>query len=131
MTTNHFLYLFCYFQPHLVPEKWRLSSTPRSRSLDDHGSRDHSASSQSRKTSSSRMPQTSRNSHSQSQHHLQSLARVAKKKDRARQRDKLEGTLLKLLKKQSDGVSVIDASYLLESDKRTRKKLPVHYSDLT
>lgn len=52
-------------------------------------------------------------------------AKIGKKKDRHVQKNKLDSTLLKLLGKLP-GKNVVDASYLLESDKRLRKKHITH-----
>lgn len=124
-----------------MPEKWRSSSTPRARSLED----ENRSLSNGRKTLA-KPPNVSANLGNQTATSATSTAstaaaaaaaaalaaataRVSKKRDRQKQRLKLDETLLKLLAKLPDKEAVVDATYLLESDKRLRKKTNHHLSN--
>lgn len=107
-----FLTYVLHLQPHDVPEKWKSNVGPRSRSLEDDRGGSNSSS---RRGSLTRPPPPNSKSNN----------RISKAKNRNLQKDKLDATLLRLLAKMPTK-SALDASYLLESDKRLRKKSVAH-----
>eukprot|EP00094_Tigriopus_californicus_P003586 TCALIF_03449-PA protein Name:"Similar to Ash1l Histone-lysine N-methyltransferase ASH1L (Mus musculus)" AED:0.06 eAED:0.06 QI:0/0.28/0.25/0.37/1/1/8/407/3102 len=121
------------YTPHEVPEKWRASTTPRNRSLEDdsRSSSSRSDSIVSHKGHQNHTPHTSNHRRTNnslsaslgSQFLTSALSKPLKLslKDRSKKKTKLDATLLRLLG-QIPGKNPIDASYLLESDKRLRKK---------
>ena len=99
------------YEPHKVPEKYRSSSTPRNRSVED--------SERGRSDSSSRKSSASRPAFVQPW--LPKVTKMSAKALKESNKAKLNRTLDKLLDKHPKETRV-DASYLLENDKRLRKK---------
>lgn len=125
--------ILLFFQPHAVPEKWKSTSHPRSRSVDDSsGPSSETRTPRSEASASSRRgSQSTGRSSSASYAHASAAPseqqlRQARARHRRQQRTKLEQLLTRMLEKQRaesvDGC-VVDASYLLEADKRLRKKM--------
>ena len=135
-----------HLQPHAVPEKWRSSSTPRSRSLDNaddgrsgggggknaNGGNGVGSNSGNggKKTGGpnnkgAKAKKRGRVAKASSSAALSSMSLSASTAEKKRRlgagRSRLESTLLRLRQKLP-GKNPLDASYLLESDKRLRKK---------
>ena len=137
-----FSFLFFFLtQPHEGPEKWRSSSTPRSRSVDtsedrnggggvggvgknENGGRKGNGKTTSAVTAAAtnKMKKKRRGRAGAASAASTAGAAAAERKWKVGGgRSRLESTLLRLRQKLP-GKNPIDASYLLESDKRLRKK---------
>ncbi len=116
-----------FLQPHEVPQKWRTSSTPRSRSLEDDGRNRSASNSSTRKGSASSASRSQSNSNAKQNNQAANKMALLRKRDAnkkvlKKKNNVLEETLARLRNQLPGAKSPIDASYLLESDKRLRNK---------
>ena len=116
------------FQPHEVPDRCKMTA-PRSRSVsDDRMSAQSDNSHTKRGPGPKPVAGTScRPTAAKSRQAAAQIAQMKSARAASTRTDKLETTLQKLLS-QMPTKSRIDASYLLEHDKRTRKRPPTKNS---
>ena len=122
--------IFVSFQPHEVPDRWKMSA-PRSRSVSDDRLSVQSDTSLARRGPGSTMTTSTTSQKTflgNGKLPAVKSKSVQPKCPRTNRLDKLEMTLQKLLA-QTPVKCRVDASYLLEHDKRTRKRPPVKNSE--